>query len=73
MRPSGWLLGGSGASGALAGVAVGFGLGEDVVGDGDDGAAAFLGLDDVEDLAGAGPEEFGLGLGVQEGAETNAC
>jgi hypothetical protein len=48
------------------------GLTEDVVGDGDDGAAGVLGLEDVEDLAGAGPKKFGPGqVGKQSTAGTD--
>ena len=34
---------------------------EEVVWAGDDRTAGFPGLEEIEDLAGAGPEEFGLG------------
>src|SRR5665213_1711825 len=38
------------------------GLRQDVMRDGDDGAAAFLGLEKIEDFARARPEQFGLGM-----------
>lgn len=41
-------------------------LAEDVVRHRDDRTAAVLGLEDVEDLARARPEQLGLGLGVQK-------